>query len=264
MATLITSDILSVLNNVASLENKRIELMKMRKNKRGQNRHLIDSVCDMLKSYVLPLKHTDSLKIINKDFSEKEYDQLKVIVLNSNCSYFNAICGEMLWTKKHDIKIAKIALSSYEKELSNPSISNEHIYTELSVGICRVYLKCKVKDFDFESFLQKSIQHVKANYDVNGYGILFILNALLDCCENSEQIVLAFEDAISHYESKNMLDKVVSFLEDLEIFYKIVILKSGNTVDLVFVLLSSQIILLINLICNIFKEKSKHKTANNY
>ena len=41
----------------------------------------------------------------------------------------------------------------------------------------------------------------------------------------------------------------------LEIFYKIVILKSGNTVDLVFILLSSQIILLINLICNIFKEK---------
>lgn len=220
MTTSITKDILSVLNNDMSLENKRIAFMEMRKRKRGHNRHLIDIVYYMIYSYVLPLRHDEPLRIREKDFAEKEYSQLKSIVLDSKCSYFNAVCGEALWMQKHDIEIARISLHSYEEELSNPSITNEYIYTELTIGLCRLYSKCKVKDFDFESFLQKSIRHVKANYDVSGYAILFILNALLGCCKNTEQIEATFEDAISYYESQNVLDKVPSFLEDLEIFYK--------------------------------------------
>ena len=121
---------------------------------------------------------------------------------------------------KKDNEIAGKALKSYEEELLNSSITDEYIYTELTVGLCRLYSGCKDKNFDFESFLQKSISHVKANYEVNGYGILFILNALLDCCKDTEQIEVAFEDAISYYESKNILDKAIGFLEDLEVFYK--------------------------------------------
>lgn len=220
MTTSIIKDILSVLNSDMSLENKRLNFMELRKRKRGHNRHLIDIVYYMMDSYILPLRHDESLRIREKDFTEKECSQLKSIVLNSKCSYFNAVCGEVLWVQKHDIEIARIALHSYKKELSNPSIKNEYIYTELTVGLCRLYSKCKVKDFDFESFLQKSICHVKANYDVSGYAILFILNALLGCCKNTEQIEAAFEDAISYYESQNVLDKVPRFLEDLETFYK--------------------------------------------
>ena len=49
---------------------------------------------------------------------------------------------------------------------------------------------------------------------------MFILNALLECNTSTEQIEAAFEEAISYYESQNILDKVSSFLEDLETFYK--------------------------------------------
>lgn len=220
MAASITKEILSILNDDMSLKNKQIAFMEMRKSRRGTNRLLIDVVYYMIDSYVLPLRHDEPLRIRERNFTEKEYSQLKRIVLNSKCSYFNAVCGEALWMQKHDIEIARIALHSYEEELLNPSIIDEHIYTELTVGICRLYSKCKVKDFDFERFLQKSICHVKANYDVSGYAILFILNALLGCCKNTEQIEAAFEDAISYYESQNVLDKVPSFLKDLETFYK--------------------------------------------
>lgn len=220
MTTSITKDILLILNNDMLIENKRIAFAEMRKRKRGHNRHLIEIVYSMIDSHMLPLRHDEPLRIREKDFTEKEYNQLKGIILNSKCSYFNVVCGETLWMQKHDVEIVRIALLSYEKELANPSITNEYFYTELTVGLCRLYSKCKIKDFNFASFLQKSIQHVRANYDVSGYGILFILNALLGCNENSEQVVLAFEDAISYYESKNILDKAVSFLENLEEFYK--------------------------------------------
>ncbi len=216
----IVDDILSVLDTDMALNDKHTTFMDMRKKKRGHNRLLIDIVCDMIEPYVLPLRHDEPLMIRKIEFAEKEYIQLKTIVLNSKCTYFNAVCGEALWMQKHDIEIAKKALSSYWEELSNPSVANEHIYTELTVGLCRLYSRCRVKDFDFENFLGNSIRHVKGNYDASGYGILFILNALLDCCENTEQLEKVFEDAISYYESKNILDKAIGFLEDLEEFYK--------------------------------------------
>jgi len=216
----IINDILFVLNNDMPLDDKRVAFMDMRKKKRGHNRLLIDIVCDMIEPYVLPLRHDEPLMIRKIEFTEKERIQLKTIVLNSKCTYFNAVCGEALWMQKHDIEIARRVLSSYLEELSKPSVTNEHIYTELTVGLCRLYSRCKVKDFDCENFVEKSIRYVKENYDVSGYGILFILNALLDCCENTEQIEKAFEDAISYYESKNILDKAIGFLEDLEDFYK--------------------------------------------
>lgn len=220
MSNSIIKDILYVLNNDMPLANKRTTFMDMRKKRRGRNRVLVTLVCDMIGSYVLPLKHDEPLQIREIYLSEKEYTQLKDILFSSTCTYFNAVCGEILWMQKHDIEIAKKALNSYEEELSNPSNINEYTYTELTVGLCRLYLRCRCNDFDLENFTIKSILHVKSNYDKSGYEILFILNALLDCCENTKQIEDAFEDAISYYESKDVLDKAIGFLKDLEIFYK--------------------------------------------
>ena len=219
MRTSIINDILSVLNSNISLNDKRFRIIEMKKNRRGNNRKLIYIISEMLSPHVFPLKHSEHIRIITSEFTEKEYAHLKTIVLNSKCSYFNAACGETLWMQKHDIELAKKALSSYDEELSNPSITSEYIYTELSVGLCRLYSRCKVAEFNFESFLKKSIRHVKENYDVSGYGILFILNALLDCCKSTEQIEKAFEEAIIYYESNNTLDKAIGFLKDLEEFY---------------------------------------------
>lgn len=220
MKTSIINDVLLVLNSNIHLNDKRFSIMEMKKNRRGNNRKLIYIISEMLSTHVFPLKHDEYIRIMTSEFTEKEYTQLKMIVLNSKCAYFNAACGEALWMQKHDIELAKRAISSYDEELSNPSITNEYIYTELTVGLCRLYSRCKVADFDFDIFLKKSIRHVEENYDVSGYGILFILNALLDCCKNTEQIEKAFEDAISYYESNNTLNKAIGFLEDLEKFYK--------------------------------------------
>lgn len=220
MTTSIIKDILFVLNDNMTLYNKRIAFIELRKKKRGHNRQLIDIVCDMIEPRVLPLQHSECLWIGGRDFTEKECCQLKSILLNSNCSYFNAVCGEVLWTKENDSEAAGKALRSYEEELLNPSITDKHIYTELTVGLCRLYSRYRDEKFDFETFLQKSICYVKANYETDGYELLFILNALLDCSKDTEQIENVFEDVISFYESKNILEKVVGFLEDLEIFYK--------------------------------------------
>ena len=90
----------------------------------------------------------------------------------------------------------------------------------MTVGICRIYSRCKIQEFNFSNFFQKSIKYVKDNYDVSGYCILFVLNALLSCQENAEQIEEVFEDAISYYEQKKAFDRAIHFMEDLEEFYR--------------------------------------------
>lgn len=220
MKTLIVKEILFILNNTMDRDNKCSALAELKKRKRGHNRVVIDIVCNMLSSYILPLKHDENIILIKPSLTEREQESLRLIFWRSNFTYFNAVCGEVLWMQKHDVEIARRTLISYVEEISSHTVENEHIYTELIVGCCRLYSRCKLKDFDDEELLKVAIGYVKENYGVTDFGILFVLNALLACYADTKIIEDVFKDAISYYESKNMLDKAISFLEDLEAFYK--------------------------------------------
>lgn len=181
----------------------------------------------MLSEYALPLQSCEKIHVTT-DFSNKEYEKLKNIIRKSKCAYFNAICGELLWLYKHDINFAKKSLQSYLIELDMPSYNNEYIYAELTVSICRLYSKCKNLEFDYNDFFHKSVEYVKSNYSREGYLILFILNALVSCKENVEQLEIAYNDAIVYYENEKKFDKSNSFLEGLDSLYK----NNKRTIDI--------------------------------
>lgn len=219
MKSTIINDILSVLNSDISLENKKAALITMRDSRRGDNRKLLYIVQRMLFCHVLPLKHTEDISVMPEP-NKNTYEKLKNVLYASNCSFFNAVCGEFLCQYFHDADLAKKAILFYEQELEHPSVTNEFFYTKVTVAICRIYSKFKTSEFNFNSFFLKSIKHVNKNYDTDGYCILFILNALLSCQENISQLEEAFENAIRYYEQNEDFYRAVKFMEALDQYYR--------------------------------------------
>lgn len=219
MSKSIINDIIDILNNDLSMREKQQSIVLLKKGRHAENKKLLIDIYDMLSEHVLPLHNHEKIHILI-GFSDEECGKLKHIIKKSKCTYFNAICGELLWLNKHDINFAKKSLQSYLIELDMPSYDNEYTYTRVIVSICRLYANCKKLEFDYNSFFHKSVEYVKLNYSREGYLILFILNALADCKENAEQLEEAYNDAIVYYENEKRFSKSISFLEGLENLYK--------------------------------------------
>ena len=219
MSNSLVTEIISVLNNDSSIDDKRNELLKIVKHRRGNNRKFLYIIHDIL-YFHLPLSLDNKFKLCDRNFLEEEYKGLNKVLEKSSCTYFNAICSEILWSYTHDKSIAVKSINSYMQELKNPSLINDYIHTQLIISICRIYSKSKITDFDFEEFFQYSLKHVVSNYDSKEYSILFILKGLTACRENVCELEKTFEDAISHYETQQDYDKANDFLKGLENFYK--------------------------------------------
>lgn len=220
MNTSIISDIVSILNTPSSKSKKRAELRENRSKRRGENRQLINCVIEMLSSHTLPLQINERIdRYTLNDISERNYDKLKFILEKSKCTFFNALCSEILWMHYHDIRLAEKSINSYAIEL-NVSDLEEIRYTELTLSICRIYSKCKIQSFDFESFFKKSIKYIQSSYETDNFCKAFILRGLLTCDENVEEIENEYQNIIAYYEEMNNLNKANAYLEDLEKIYK--------------------------------------------
>lgn len=111
----IIKDIVSILNDNSSLENKRNNIYSLCKYKHAENRTLLSIIAKILMRYFLPIRPEDDVdRNINDNISEKNFNWLREIVNASKCRYFNAICNELLWKKTHDIKNAKKAVIGYQ------------------------------------------------------------------------------------------------------------------------------------------------------
>lgn len=189
----------------------------MVKSRRGTNRILLNIIDKLLSKHVLPIHFDDSLnRGVFSVISEDVYNKLEAILAKSIFPYFNAVCGEFIWIHNHNYKFAEKAVLSYYDELSNPSYDDDLAYTKTTLGICRVYSKCKIHSFDYFSFINKSLEYVENNFDRSGFCILFILKALTACNEHLDLIEQTYNKAINYYENKNDFDRAIAFLEGQE------------------------------------------------
>ncbi len=217
MSSSIINDILYVINSNEPILNKKISISKMVKKRRGTNRILLNLIDKLLSKHVLPINFDDAL---NRGrfpvISEDVYNKLEAILKKSIFPYFNAVCGEFIWIHNHNYKFAEKAVLSYYDELSNPSYNDDLAYTKITLGICRVYSKCKIQSFDYFSFINKSLEYVENNFDRSGFCILFILKALTACNERLDLIEQTYNKAINYYENNNDFDRAIAFLEGQE------------------------------------------------
>lgn len=218
----ILNEIVTVLNdnNLKEQEKKNI-IYQMRKGKHIENRQLLFAIDEIMSYHILPITHKESLHgaFIN-NMSERNFMRLEEITKNSKCKYFNAVASELLWQHNHDLSLAKKALDLYYDE-SKKYISNDEIeYVRFAVSICRIYSRCAVSEFPYDSFFDEAIAYIKTNFPISNYCILFILEALSTCNRQIDIIESVYNEAILFYENSGDFSKANSFLESLEEFYE--------------------------------------------
>ena len=221
MKNKLVNDIISILNNDSYLCEKQDQIRSLYKYRRTENRNLLKAVCSMLDEHILPMKYDETIRLHYTDsLSDKNYIQLSQITEKSKCSYFNGICNEVLWDKYHKFNFAKQSILSYNQELIKPTTVDNHkfAYAFYSIGVCRVYSRCKVPEFDFESFFNNTIAYIKCNYNKHGYFILFILEALCKCKEHFDIIENTYLKVIDYYEINSNYEKACTWLESLAKF----------------------------------------------
>lgn len=210
-------DIVCILNEPISTEDKQKELATMQKNRRGNNKKLLYIIETLLDEYTLPIHFKESLDLYClKNAKNEIYQALSIILEKSKCVLFNGICAEILWMHFHNKSFARISIESYSSALERTSGDDERNMTQLSLSICRIYSKIKIAEYSFQSFFDKMTSFVSKNYDKQNLCILFILNGLSECGENHELLRRSYEDAICYYENKKMFEKSIPFLKGLE------------------------------------------------
>ena len=221
MGNSILNDIVAVLNSNEIIANKKISIMKMVKNRRGSNRVLLHLIDKLLSKYVLPINFNDELRSGSfTEISEDIYKKLETILTKSEFTYINAVGCEFLWMHKNNIKLAEKAIFSYYDELNKPTYEDDLSYTRAVLGICRIYSKCKIKTFDYDSFINDVLKYVESNFNRSDYCILFILKALTACNEHLDLIEKTYENAICYYEKLNDFDRAIGFLKGQELVYE--------------------------------------------
>lgn len=221
MGNSITNDIVSILNSNEIIADKKIAIMNLVKRRRGANRVLLYLIDKILSKHILPIKFDDKLEQGNLgDIPEDIYEKLESLLMKTNFSYFNAIGSELVWMHNHNVKYAEKAVFSYYDEIKHPSYEDDLSYTKAAIGVCRVYSKCKIKTFDYSSFVKEALKYVESNFNKNGFCILFILKALSACNEHLDLIEKTYENAICYYEKLNDFDKSIAFLKGQELIYE--------------------------------------------
>ena len=211
------SDIIDILNAPSTRKDKITALYDVQKMHRGENRKIVYIVARLLNEHVLPMKFSKTLNLsFITDITEKQYGLLDNIVQSSKYEPFNAVANEVLWMHYHSISYARDAVIAYSALLSAAPLEDEVLQAQLSLSICRIYSKVKIKDFAYDSFFDKMICYIKSNYSSSGYCILFILTGLAECGNRLDEIKNTYEQAIQYYEANQNFEKAVSFLKSFE------------------------------------------------
>ena len=114
------SSILTVLNKNQSVNDVKRELLIICRKRRGNNRLLVKTVISFLEEYLLPFRVEDNLtQHGSQSIPNEVINSLEKIVPQSQSTYFNATCGEYLWTHTHKLLFAEFAIKAYYAELDH-------------------------------------------------------------------------------------------------------------------------------------------------
>ena len=187
----------SILNGDQSPSQKAKNLLAVSSSENPFNQKVALLVEDLCKEAVLPIAPSMSISVFSlSNADETVYHALSELLRASKNSYFNAVCGEILWWHTHDKKYASIALESYKQELSEPTYSSNSSFTQIALGICRIWSKYRPTSFPFDSFFQECLDHIESNLNEQAtFCILYLLEGLLTCSKEQPESKAKIEQA---------------------------------------------------------------------
>ncbi len=208
-------EIINTLNSLNVSNDKiRADLRKISEHRRGDNKKLIYIVSQMIDIFNLPLKYNEEINI-NKNtlISERNYELLDKILLQSQHILFNAVCSEILWKHRHKKEYAEKAIINYYKLID--SNCDKDLHLRPYVNVCRVYSKINGINFNYRDFFDKALACIRGRFPIKNYCNLFVLTALSKCNLYTDEIVQNFYEIIDYYEKDHDYQRAANYLEEL-------------------------------------------------
>lgn len=208
--TPIQRTILSVLDSELQIHSKRIEINKLNQKRREHNRILLRAVEMLLYEYVLPATAGDEFSHSYFDaLDDKHFSVLSVLAEKTNCVFFRATCGELLWTYKKNYCAALSALKAYSEELRFPSYEGSRHVLRVRMSICRIYSKCKSQEYDYDRFFEECLDWLKTK-DETGV-IINMVYSLAKCRQRNEDLASFILERFQDAEKRNKDEDVIAF-----------------------------------------------------
>ena len=219
--------ILQVLNSEDSLEIKRAALRSLMPHRRADSKRLLHTVISLLTMHILPVSADRSFseRLLN-DLAEPDYENLKQIIDKSHCVFFNATCGELLWLHYKDKAFADLSMHSYYRELQSPSYEYSFQFAQASIGICRIYSRCKLPSFPFAAFFDLCSSFIDNHIYDSGFGAVHVLLGLSLCDYGIERLERPLTLAFNKMETDGNCPQQIIFGDALLSFYSITKQKS--------------------------------------
>ncbi len=220
MNAAVLQKIIAIINEDCALAQKR-QLLRDTELKLPESEQVVKAIIiDLLSEHIMPVELNTPLHVYElQATTEDTYKTLSQVLISSACNYFNATCGELLWDHYHNVDYAGKAISGYWQEISNPSLNNDYSYYEAALGICRIYAKYRVPDFDFDVFFVNCRNYLLNHVDkLQHFGITW-LKALILCGKSFKEIEQLTKDIITCLEESKDYDLAIAYEQFLEAQY---------------------------------------------
>ena len=219
MNNVLIERIVSILNSKIGREDKRQQIKECGQNQEGVEKLLPLVVSEILSDSHLPITIKEPLRTYGYTISNGSYKELDAILSVSTDTFFNAVCGELLWNHQHETSYAKHSITSYYEELKKPSSSNEFNFPHMVMGVCRILTQYKVPDFPSKAFLTDCIDYIQKHNDSNSVRSVNILEALTKCRLDNKVVEQTYVDSIRHFEEAKEFMAAIAFQKSLRDFY---------------------------------------------
>lgn len=212
---------LAIIDNDDNRTGKRNKLSKLYAGTESSDINVYRAIMEQLDENALPTRID---RVYRLGWTNSTYEDLNKIMsllaAKTENFHFKATCSESLYLLLHSKHYGETALSSYlllAKSAMNDS--NHLMATRYIVGVCRVYTKVNTVDFNFESFLNETLEYTKANARKMGFLSVNIIDALFACRQYREYIISAAEFLASYYEKEEMYNIAIGILNSLKNIY---------------------------------------------
>lgn len=186
--------IITILNDSSSISKKREAIIQLYPRRRKRNKVLLCAIRYMLWEYALPSTEEDQFNVaFFSEMDEEHYEWLKLILQKSNCSFFNAVCSELLWLHSRRFEYLLNSLKEYDRELKQPSFESSHYSLRVRLSICRVYCRPKPKNYCFRAFFNNCLSWLEGQEE---YGVIGNLVIALASCREEIEVLDRFAQSI--------------------------------------------------------------------
>lgn len=169
----------------------------------------------------LPLNgRLEPFRLVFQNATEEDYSVLADILGQTKSVLFHAVCGELLWIRRHERELGRSALLSYYAELDNRTLECEYAFARIAGAICRIYPKIAVPEFPWEEFLHKCINFISIQDDMNLGEAGMVVDSVLSCGKSIEGVDTAANNLIEKAEQAGAWSVAIECADNLERYYR--------------------------------------------